>query len=102
MTRRRLFLLALPVALVLLGVGAWVMWKVEANTIRPGMTRQKVEAIVGPPTGFIGLGIPREGKTLCYGRSSALIVVDFNADDVVVGVEETTFLNRLRCWLGLD
>ena len=49
MTRRRLLLLALLVALVLLGVGGWLAFGPER--IRPGITRDEVEAILGPPDG---------------------------------------------------
>src|SRR5262245_32962035 len=49
MTRRRRLLLALFVALVLLGVGGWLAFGPE--TIRQGMTRNEVEAILGPPDG---------------------------------------------------
>ena len=49
MTRRRRLLFALFVALVLLGVGGWFVFGPE--TIRQGMTRNEVEAILGPPDG---------------------------------------------------
>ena len=49
MTRRRLLLLAVLVALVLLGVGGWLAFGPER--IRQGMTRGEVEAILGPPDG---------------------------------------------------
>jgi hypothetical protein len=59
MTRRRRFLfLALPVVLVLLGVGAWVLWpkpqvtaitRDNAERIQPGMTLAEVEAILEGP-----------------------------------------------------
>jgi hypothetical protein len=49
MTRRRLLLLALLVAIVLLGVGGSLALRPES--IRQGMTRGEVEAILGPPDG---------------------------------------------------
>jgi hypothetical protein len=56
MTRRRLLLLALPVAVALVGVGGWMMWprpsaitKENIAKVQPGMTLTKVEAIVGGP-----------------------------------------------------
>src|SRR5262245_39571355 len=49
MKRHRRLLLALLVALLLLGVGGWIAFGPE--TIRPGMTRSEVEAILGPPDG---------------------------------------------------
>src|SRR5687767_1127998 len=48
-TRRRLLLLALLVALMLLGVGGWLASGPER--IRREMTRDEVEAILGPPNG---------------------------------------------------
>jgi hypothetical protein len=61
MTRRRLLLLALSVAVVLLGVGAWALWpqwpctaitRDNAERIQVGMTLAEVEAILGgPPRG---------------------------------------------------
>jgi hypothetical protein len=55
MTRRRLFLLALPVALVLLGVGTFVLWprtaitRENAERIQVGMTLAEVEEMLGGP-----------------------------------------------------
>jgi SmpA / OmlA family len=56
MTRRRLLLLALPVALVLLGVSGWALWprpsaitRENFKKIEPGMTLAEVEAILGGP-----------------------------------------------------
>ena len=57
MTRRnRLVVLALPVALVLLAAGAWLIWPTpsaisleHAAEIRAGMTVAQVEAILGGP-----------------------------------------------------
>ena len=49
MTRRRLLLLVLLLALVLVGVGGWLAF--GPQRIRPGMTRDEVEAILGPPDG---------------------------------------------------
>jgi hypothetical protein len=49
MTRRRLLLFAMLVVLVLLGVGGWLAFRPER--IRQGMTRDEVEAILGPPDG---------------------------------------------------
>jgi hypothetical protein len=55
MPRRRLLLLALPVALVLLGVGALVLWprtsitRENAEKIEEGMTLAEVEALLGGP-----------------------------------------------------
>jgi outer membrane protein assembly factor BamE (lipoprotein component of BamABCDE complex) len=52
---RRVVLIALPVALVLSGVAAWVFWPHTAITrenaarITEGMTVQEVEAILGGP-----------------------------------------------------
>jgi hypothetical protein len=59
MTRRRLALLALLVALVLLGVGGWLVLGPEK--IRRGMTRTEVEAILGPPDGRM---LAIEGKAI--------------------------------------
>jgi hypothetical protein len=47
--RRRLLLLTLLVVLLLLGVGSWLIFGPEK--IRPGMTRNEVEAILGPADG---------------------------------------------------
>jgi hypothetical protein len=57
--RRRFLLIALPVALVLLGVSAWVLWPrhpqataitlENAKRIRPGMRLAEVSAILGGP-----------------------------------------------------
>jgi hypothetical protein len=58
MTRRRLVLLALPVALVLLGTGAWIVWPRQPRTaitpenaakIQKSMTLAEVEAILDGP-----------------------------------------------------
>src|SRR5437868_999234 len=68
MTRRRLLLLALPVALVLLGVGAWVLWPRTAITvengdrIREGMTRAEVESILGGPERIEATGPVKYGN----------------------------------------
>jgi hypothetical protein len=57
-TRRRLFLLALCVAVVLLGVGIWLLWprwphtaisQENVNRINVGMTLAEVEQILGGP-----------------------------------------------------
>jgi hypothetical protein len=54
-TRHRLLLLAVPVALVLLGVGAWLLWPHTAITrenaakIHKGMTITEVEVVLGGP-----------------------------------------------------
>lgn len=56
---RRLILLALFVALVLIGLGSWLAF--EPERIRRGMTREQVEAILGPPDGRM---VAIEGKTI--------------------------------------
>lgn len=49
MTRRRMFLLVLFVTVLLLGIGGWLASRPEP--IRRGMTRDEVEAVLGPPNG---------------------------------------------------
>jgi hypothetical protein len=76
MTRRRLLLLASLVALVLLGVGGWLAFGPER--IRRGMTRDEVEAILGPPDGRM-LAIERtpiKDETLVW--KDRRIVIEFD------------------------
>lgn len=49
MTRRRVFLSVLLVAIILLCIGGWLGTRPEP--IQRGMTRDQVEAMFGPPDG---------------------------------------------------
>ena len=55
MTRRRLLLFGVPLALVAIGVSGWLLYPTTAITrenaakIQDGMTRRQVEAILGGP-----------------------------------------------------
>jgi hypothetical protein len=63
---RRLLLLVLPAAVLLLGVGGWLAF--APAKIRPGMSRDEVEAILGPPDGEMLAvdGRPVEDVTLVW------------------------------------
>jgi hypothetical protein len=98
MTRRRVLLLALPIVLMLLGVGVWLVFSADARTIRPGMTRAEVEEILGPAELSV-LDTGGAGTRLFWIDPPA--TVDFDNDDIVVSVEQWTELDRLRRWLHL-
>jgi hypothetical protein len=82
MTRRRLLLLALLVALVLLGVGGWLAFGPER--IRRGMTRDEVQAILGPPDGRM---LAIEGKAV------ADVILVWKDRQIVIEFDE---VNRVR------
>jgi hypothetical protein len=93
MIRRRLLLLAVIVlvALVLLGVGGWLV--IVPETIRPGMTRAEVEAILGPPHGRMLEG----DKLILVWRNR--LVIEF--DDVSCVREVSRPPSLLNNFLGL-
>jgi hypothetical protein len=127
MTRRRLLLLALPVALGCSAALLWVVWPHTAITpdnaakIKRGMTLAEVEAILGGPPGnyasnYTGLG------TGYAGPGGALIVFDVQerttwaGDDGMLTVfldndgrvrktqfyeviDRDTFMGSIRRWL---
>ena len=82
---RRLLLLAMLLALVLLGVGGWLAFGPER--IRRGMTRAEVETILGPPDGrMLAIGDRKiEDVTLVW--KDRRIVIEF---DEVNRVREVT------------
>jgi hypothetical protein len=84
MTHRRLLLLALPVALVLLGVGAWAMCKMEANTIRPGMTMHEVEARLGTAS-VTHIGAEKTIKVWGHPDESLFMVI-FDRDGIAIEI----------------
>jgi hypothetical protein len=109
MSRRRLFLLAVPVALVvLLGVGAWALWPRErsaitrenAERIQLGMTLIDVQAILDGPARieqgsetsfgwFLDFQHPPQGAekavaTHVWVGRYAKVEVDINADGRVI------------------
>jgi SmpA / OmlA family len=90
--RRRQLLLALPVVLVLLGVGAWIVADANARAIRPGMTEEQVDAIIGSPNITFG-----EGHEAIYGDGT---VVCYSHDGTVMSVTSPNMLDRLRRRLG--
>jgi hypothetical protein len=96
-TRRRVLLLTLAVALVLLAVGGWLFVSAQIRTVQPGMTYDQVKAILGPPRG----GMAQFGwMWLNYGDGNAETVVTFT-DGVVTSVDRPTLFERLRRRLGL-
>jgi hypothetical protein len=126
MTRRRLFLFALPVAVVLLGVATWILWprppsaitRENGARIELGMTDAEVEAILGGPardesTGFLmgeetrigGMAWPRH--TQCWLSDSVIVRVLFQEGQVIardcepVHRVNTSFLDDIRRWLRL-
>jgi hypothetical protein len=120
---RRLLLLALPVALVLLGVGALVLWpragitRANLSKIHGGMTRTQVEAIFGGPSGDYrtpghaylvdySFGHPPGSEAHEWIGDEGIAVVAFDQNGHVaarlyVEAGEVTFFDRLRNWLGL-
>jgi hypothetical protein len=79
---RRLLLLAMLVALVLLGVGGWLAFGPER--IRRGMTRDEVETILGPP----------DGRMLAIGdRKIEDVMLVWKDRRIVIEFDE---LNRVR------
>jgi hypothetical protein len=96
MTRRRLLVLVLPVALVLLGVAVWAIVDADARAIQPGMTREEVEAVLGKPNIISGHGPGYEDVTW----SSHSISVYFDPDGIAVSVHRATWHERLRRRLG--
>jgi hypothetical protein len=99
MTRRRLLLFPLPVVLVLLGVGLWMIADANARAIRLGMTRDEVEARLGATylnvTSWWGI------TTLVWTEHA--ILIDFDRNGIVVNVvhAEVSWHDRVRRWLGL-
>jgi hypothetical protein len=90
--RRRLLLLALLLALVLLGIGVWLAFRPES--IRQGMTRGEVEAILGPPDGRM-LG----EKVILVWKDR--LVIEFDDDNCVREVSRPPSLfDHLRGLLG--
>jgi hypothetical protein len=124
MTRCRLLLLALLVALVLLGVGVYALWpragitRTNASAICDGMTRAEVAAIMGGPPGDYhtpGRECSYDYSFLHPGNSTSeewigdegLVLVAFDAEGravanlfVEVHQEETVF-DKFRRWIGL-
>jgi hypothetical protein len=94
MTRRRLFLIALPVALVLFGEGAWMVAAPQAR-IRPGMTMDEVERILGAPC-FTGLLLDEKehlvGTQALYCTENASGAVFFDTSQVVTDASITDVL----------
>jgi hypothetical protein len=106
MTRRRLLLFGLPIALVVLGVALWLLWP-RSSAITPenyeriqgGMTFEQVQAILGGPPGNYGVHDPRivqsrdaidvarlaDCRYLQWYDSAHMIGVQFDVDDRVVG-----------------
>jgi len=101
MTRRRLLLLALLVALVLVGAGVGVWLASGPEEIRRAMTREEVESVLGPPNGRMLAveGSPVEHVVLVWKDRG--IVIEF---DEVNRVREITrppsLLDNLRGKLG--
>ena len=84
MTRRRRLLVALFVALVLLGAGGWLAFGPEM--IRQGMTRNEVEAILGPPDGrMLAVGGTAIKDVVLVWKDRG-IVIEFDEDNRVRGV----------------
>jgi hypothetical protein len=125
MTRRRLLLLALLVALVLVGGAAWGLWSrpssitlENAAKLHNGMTLMEVETILGGPsrdesTGPLNLdftgSMPNEKFHCRWISNEVLILVCFDTEDRVIYAEfepvhllpvESLF-ERFRRWLGV-
>jgi SmpA / OmlA family len=129
MTRRRHLLLTLPVALVLVAAGGWLLWprpasaitRENAAKINVGMTLAEVEAVLGGPardeaTGAIAMDNlevvehhpgPEERESL-WTTNQLIISVWFDGHGLVtsshaipVCVENESLLEVLRRWLGL-
>ena len=98
--RRRRIVLALLVVLVLLGVGGWLMF--GPVTIRQGMARDEIEALLGPPDGnMLAIGNrPVEATTLVWKDRG--IVIEFDDTERVRTVTQSPSLfDNLRRMLGL-
>jgi hypothetical protein len=115
MLKRRLARWGLAAALVLLAgaAGVWLtsprdpITRDNCHRIRPGMTRQQVEELLGgPENGLLG---PDAAHPLpCWGGQQGVILIRFR-DDRVVDVTDVVFCDRagpvtvldhLRAWLG--
>jgi len=125
MTRRRLVLFALPVALMLLGVVGWVLWYPppgitleNAERIHQGMTLAEVEALLGGPAGdyrtpgatkfafaYHFLSDP-DGEVMEWNGDEGTAMVSFDADSRVFNhmylkAPSESLLAKLRRWLRL-
>jgi hypothetical protein len=125
-TRRRL-LLTLAVTLTAVVLGAWLLWPspsaiTEENydRLRPGMTLEEVEALLGGPAGNYGyhgtrivqtrddIDVPRvhQCRYLQWVGARHMIGIQFDAEDRVIGKDlgEVTPLplwRRPLSWLRL-
>jgi hypothetical protein len=91
-------LLVLLVVLVLLGVGGWLAFAPE--TIRQGMTRDEVEAILGPPDGRMLADNLIAGNVILVWKDRWVIEFDA-ANRVQEASQPPTIVSNLRGLLGL-
>jgi hypothetical protein len=98
-TRRRLPLLTLLGAFVLLGVAGWLAS--APDRIRPGMTRAEVDARLGPPDGRMLAVGGTEIKDIVLVWKDRGIVIEFDEDNRVRGVTRPPSLfDNLRSKFG--
>jgi hypothetical protein len=117
-TRRRLLVFGLPVALLLLGVGVWLLGSAPAVTssitmenaarIKGGMTLEEVEAILRDPGKALNAG---DNPNSCWiswqGPDGFFVTVQFEGtpgrvNGIMQGtLHRETLLERIRRWVGL-
>ena len=100
-SRRRLLLVALLALFLLLGVGVAAWLATGPKTIRPGMTREEVEARLGPPDGnMIAVGGTAIQDNVLVWKDRE-IVITFDADHRVREVSRPPSLfDNLRNKIG--
>jgi hypothetical protein len=118
MTRRRLLVFGLPVALLLLGVGVWLLGSSpavassitmeNAARIKGGMTLEEVEAILGDPGKALNAG---DNPNSCWiswqGAYGFFLTVQFEGTPGRVSaimqgrMEPEPIRERIRRWLHL-
>jgi hypothetical protein len=102
MRRRRLLLVALSVAIVLLGLGGWGLWSANANAVRPGMSRAEVESRLGEPLGTLQYD---DGRTWVLWWVGYELRVRFDSDGpdgVVTEVDRDPLFELILRWLRLE
>jgi hypothetical protein len=99
---RRLLLFAVPIIVVPLGVGGWLLWprpgitRANVEQIHDGMTREAVEELLGGPPGDyrtpgsrhsqfeIQFGYPGNSTLEQWDGDQGLVLVAFNQQGLVV------------------